>query len=194
MRQICRIILSILVPRACSVITLDLELLYWLIYDGILPRRYRVWSMCVTKGMKDLAILTYLSVRFICFLFLEYFMNKWDRNWSFAYCGCNTLDTSTTNVTYRENTWQTGFEQVWWTRKRPACSAQIFWWYVLTCLYEAFIVKCDTAVKPTGVWISTSHNEYVAYLVLLGQSCLIVSPGNEFGVIASFYVHNLGLW
>jgi hypothetical protein len=120
-------------------------------------------------------------------------MNKWNRNRSFANRGRDTLDAAATHVACRKDSRQTGFEQVRRTDKGPACSAQIFWRQIGTCLNEAFSVKRDAAIKPTGVRIAACHNEHMADVVLLNLPSLIVSPANGFEVIASFERHELGV-
>src|SRR5215469_16766017 len=71
------------------------------------------------------------------------------------------------------------------------CSAQVFWRQIRTSLNEAFGVKRDAAIKPTGIRIRTSHDENASDLVLLGLIRFTVSPANGFEVIAPFKANDL---
>ena len=95
---------------------------------------------------------------------------------SHSHRGRNTLDAAASHVTNRENSQQSGFEEIRLASKGPASSAQIFWRQIGTRLYETFSVERDATIEPTGVRSGAGHNECMTDLLLLRLLCLTVSP------------------
>src|SRR6266404_2220665 len=126
-------------------------------------------------------------------LFCEHLMHERHSNRTFPDGGRYSFQIPATNISDREHTWQTGFEEVWRARKRPLGVRQIFRREIQAGLDKPSLIARYTTIEPCRIRHRAGHRKEVRNVVRLSLFGLIISPGFALKMIVSFQRNHFGI-